>query len=73
MNELAELISSVGFPNFSFLLAGWGLKYVYDKERKSLDNAVAQLSDLTQAVNHNSEVIVRLADDIKKEGEDTHG
>lgn len=73
MNELAQLISTVGFPIFSFLLAGWGLKYVYDKERKSLDNAVAQLSELTQAVNHNSEVIVRLADNIKKESEDTHG
>lgn len=73
MNEFAQIIfqSTVGFP--FFLFAGWGLKYVYDKERKSLDKAVAQLSKLTQAVNHNSEVIVRLSDDIKKEGEDIHG
>lgn len=73
MNDFAQVISTVGFPIFSFLLAGWGLKYVYDKERKSLDNAIGQLSELTQAVNHNSEVIVRLTDEIKKEGEDVHG
>lgn len=64
MSEITQIISTVGFPIFSFLLAGYGLKYVYDKERKSLDDAIAKLSDLTQAVNHNSEVIVRLADEI---------
>lgn len=64
MSEITQIISTVGFPIFSFLLAGWGLKYVYDKERKSLDDAISKLGDLTQAVNHNSEVIVRLADEI---------
>lgn len=66
MSEITQIISTVGFPIFSFLLAGWGLKYVYDKERKSLDDAISKLGDLTQAVNHNSEVIVRLADEISE-------
>lgn len=66
MSEITQIISTVGFPIFSFLLAGWGLKYVYDKERKSLDDAISKLGDLTQAVNHNSEVIVRLADEINE-------
>ena len=66
MDELTQIISTVGFPIFSFLLAGWGLKYVYDKERKSLDDAISKLGDLTQAVNHNSEVIVRLTDEINE-------
>lgn len=66
MSEITQIISTVGFPIFSFLLAGYGLKYVYDKERKSLDDAIAKLSDLTQAVNHNSEVIVRLTDEINE-------
>lgn len=68
MSELTQIISTVGFPIFSFLLAGWGLKYVYDKERKSLDDAISKLGDLTQAVNHNSEVIVRLTDEINEKG-----
>lgn len=72
MSEITQIISTVGFPIFSFLLAGWGLKYVYDKERKSLDDAISKLSDLTQAVNHNSEVIVRLADEIN-ERKDNNG
>lgn len=66
MSEITQIISTVGFPIFSFLLAGYGLKYVYDKERKSLDDAISKLSDLTQAVNHNSEVIVRLTDEINE-------
>lgn len=66
MSEITQIISTVGFPIFSFLLAGWGLKYVYDKERNSLDEAIAKLGDLTQAVNHNSEVIVRLTDEISE-------
>lgn len=62
MNEIAQVISTIGFPIFSFLICGYALKYVYDKERKSLDDTIAKLSELTQAVNHNSEVLARLVD-----------
>lgn len=55
--DIAQIISTIGFPIVSFLLCGKALKYVYDKERKSLDDAVAKLGELTEAVNHNSEVI----------------
>lgn len=67
MTELTQLISTVGFPIFSFLLTGWALKYVYDKERASLDEAIKKLGDLTQAVNHNSEVISRMVDEIGRD------
>ena len=66
MTELTQIISTVGFPIFSFLLTGWALKYVYDKERTSLDEAIKKLGDLTQAVNHNSEVISRMVDEMKE-------
>lgn len=62
MNEIAQVISTIGFPIFSFLICGYALKYVYDNERKSLDDTIARLSELTQAVNHNSEVLARLVD-----------
>lgn len=65
MNDIAQIISTVGFPIFSFLLCGRALKYVYDKERKSLDDAITKLGDLTIAVEHNSEAIRELASDIK--------
>ena len=65
--DITQLISTVGFPIFSFIVAGLALKYVYDKERKSLDDTIAKLGDLTQAVNHNSEVISRMVDEIGRD------
>lgn len=62
MSDWAQVISTVGFPIFAFLVTGFALKYVYDKERASLDEAIKKLGDLTQAVNHNSEVISRMVD-----------
>lgn len=66
MNEIAQLISTVGFPIFSFLMAGLALKYVYDKERKSLDSAIEKLTDLTNAVNHNSEILSRVVSEMNE-------
>lgn len=66
MNELTTIISTVGFPIFSFLITGFALKYVYDRERKSLDDTIDKIGKLTEAVNHNSEVLSRFVkeDDI---------
>lgn len=69
MTEFTQIISTVGFPIFSFLLCGYALKYVYDKERNSLDNTIEKLTDLTSAVNHNSETIQRLIDKEMNENE----
>ena len=65
MSDIAQIISTVGFPIFGFLLCGYALKYVYDKERKSLDDAINKLGELTMAVEHNSEAIRDLAKDLK--------
>ena len=59
MNDLTTIISTVGFPIFSFLITGFALKYVYDRERKSLDDTIDKIGKLTEAVNHNSEVLSR--------------
>lgn len=69
MTEFTQIISTVGFPIFSFLLCGYALKYVYDKERNSLDNTIEKLTNLTSAVNHNSETIQRLIDKEVSENE----
>lgn len=68
MSDVVQIISTVGFPIFSFLLCGAGLKYVYDKERASLDAAIDKLGALTLAVEKNSEAIRDLAQEIHKEG-----
>lgn len=56
-SDLVNIISTIGFPIFSFLLCGAALKYVYDRERKSLDDAINKIGNLTMAVEHNSEAI----------------
>lgn len=66
MNDVVQVISTVGFPIFSFLCCGGALKYVYDKERKSLDNTIEKIGSLTEAVNHNSETLVRLVDELER-------
>lgn len=69
--DIAQLISTVGFPIVSFLLCGFALKYVYDhegaKSDKLVDENMKRLEDLTQAVNHNSETIARLVDKLDME------
>lgn len=62
--DIIQVITNVGFPIFSFLICGTALKYVYDKERASLDSTIAKITDLTQAVNHNSETISRLVEEL---------
>lgn len=69
MSDVVQIISTVGFPIFSFLLCGAGLKYVYDKERASLDAAIDKLGALTLAVEKNSEAIRDLAKEIHKDEE----
>lgn len=66
MNDIVTIISTVGFPIFSFLICGYALKYVYDKERSSLDDTIAKLAQLTEAVNHNSETVSRLVDEMNE-------
>lgn len=63
--DWVSAISTVGFPAVSFLIAIFACKYVYDKERKSLDDAINKLGELTMAVEHNSEAIRDLASEIK--------
>lgn len=65
MSEVSQVIATVGFPIFSFLVTGLALKYVYDKERKSLDETIDKLSKLTEAVNHNSETLSRLVSELE--------
>ncbi len=65
MNEIAQIVSTVGFPIFSFLICGYALKYVYDKERKSLDATIEKIGSLTLAVEKNSEAIRNLTEEIR--------
>lgn len=65
MTELVQIISTVGFPIVSFLIAAYFIKYTYDKTTESNKEAMDKIGALAEAVNHNSEVLVTLVDEIR--------
>ena len=58
--DLVQIISTVGFPIFSFLACGAGLKYVYD-------HSLIEISKLTEAVNQNTITLTKLVEHFNKE------
>ena len=65
MTELVQIISTVGFPIVSFLIAAYFIKYTYDKTTEANKEARDKIGALAEAVNHNSEVLVTLVDEIR--------
>ena len=64
MNEIAGVVSTVGFPIASFLISAWFIKYSYDKQLEQNvksdereDRHWEEISKLTTAVNNNTEVL----------------
>jgi hypothetical protein len=75
LDELSTIISTIGFPIFSFLISAWFIKYTYDtliareKENdKRNESHWEQLAQLTQAVNENSQALrdmIKMIDENK--------
>ena len=65
MTELVQIISTVGFPIVSFLIAAYFIKYTYDKTTEANKEAMDKIGALAEAVNQNSEVLVTLVDEIR--------
>lgn len=78
MENIASVISSVGFPIVSFLISAYFIKYTYDKQIEKdrecdqrEEKHWEEISKLTNAVNNNTEV---LRDLVKKNiGGDQNG
>lgn len=60
--DVTQIISTIGFPIFSFLLCGAALKYVYDR-------SINEISKLTEAVNQNTITLTKLVEHFNKEEE----
>ena len=58
--DVVNIISTVGFPIFSFIACGFALKYVYD-------HSINEISKLTEAVNQNTVTLTKLVENINKE------
>ena len=72
MSDVVTMISTIGFPAACFLLVAWFLKYVFDnnlatqeKDKERYDKMFDKISDLTAAVNHNSEVLADMVKEVQ--------
>lgn len=72
MNDIINVISSVGFPIVSFLIAAYFIKYTYDKTADANKEAMEKIGQLAEAVNHNSEVLVNLVDEIREHSKEAN-
>ena len=64
MEDLANIIATIGFPIVSFLISAYFIKYSYDKQLEKdkisddrEDKHWEEISKLTSAVNNNTEVL----------------
>ena len=62
MNELVTIISTVGFPIASFLIASYFIKYTYDKTAEANKEALSKIGALAEAVNNNTIVLTMLVE-----------
>ena len=76
MNDLASIISSVGFPIVSFLISAWFINKTYDKQWENDKEYDAReerhwntISELTNAVNNNTETLKELVKNLSKKEE----
>lgn len=65
MNDLVQIISSVGFPIVSFLIAAYFIKYTYDKTAESNEKAMEKIGELAEAVNNNTVVLTHLVEKLE--------
>lgn len=76
MEDIANIIATIGFPIVSFLISAYFIKYSYDKQLEKdkvsddrEDKHWEEISKLTSAVNNNTEV---LRDLVKQMGGGPH-
>ena len=65
MGDIATLISSVGFPIVSFLIAAYFIKYTYDKTTEANKDAMDKIGQLAEAVNNNTVVLTHLVEKLE--------
>lgn len=74
MQEIGNLIATIGFPIVSFLMSAYFIKYSYDKTMDKIhendereERHWNELSKLTQAVSENSTAIRELIQEVRGE------
>lgn len=64
INEIMQLVISNGF---AIVVAVWCLKFTFDTIAKQFEKTTTQLTELTQAVNHNTTVLSNIISRIEND------
>ena len=73
MNEIAQLIATVGFPIVAALGVGYFVKYIFDKYTNDIKEMQAahreESKQFADALNNNTIVLQKLCDKLDKESD----
>lgn len=71
MNEVAQLISALGFPIIAALGCAYFVKWQYEQNQKQLDEMrkehKEEVTNMTKAIENNTIALTRLIEKIDKE------
>lgn len=70
MEDIINLITTIGFPAACFMMAGFYVKYREDKNDEKIKNIVDlhhnEISQMTEALNNNTLAIQKLTDKLER-------
>lgn len=71
MNEVAQLISAIGFPIVAALGCAYFVKWQYEQNQKQVEEMrkehKEEVANMTKAIENNTLVITRLVEKMEKE------
>ena len=74
MNEIVNMITTVGFPTVACIGIAWFCKYTNDNYRQDLKEANAEhkeeMNKITEALNNNTLALTKLCERIEREEND---
>ena len=73
VQEIVQVISTVGFPIVSCCAMAWYVKYSADRNKEEIQKINEQhkqeMSEVTQAINNNTIALTKLCDLMKADGD----
>lgn len=74
MNEIINMITTVGFPTVACIGIAWFCKYTNDNYRQDLKEAnaehKAEMDKITEALNNNTLALTKLCERMEREEKD---
>lgn len=73
INNIVQLISTIGFPIVCCLMMGWYVKYISDADRSEIDKISeqhrAEMAEVTTAINNNTLALTKLCERLGEQND----